>query len=159
MDPLSVELLFDEVSGPNPEVDALLARHHALMRSMSPEESCHVMTSDELQRGGARVVMGRLPSGEPVAIGAFMALGDGAAELKSMHCRDDLRGMGLGRALLSHLMATAKDAGMTSLWLETGSEPPFEPARGLYLNAGFEECPPFGSYKLDPLSVFMSRRL
>jgi putative acetyltransferase len=33
----------------------------------------------------------------------------------------------------------------------------FRPARRLYENAGFTECPPFEGYVEDPNSVFMTR--
>jgi putative acetyltransferase len=35
----------------------------------------------------------------------------------------------------------------------------FEPARGLYRKNGFRSCPPFGDYREDPNSVFMTREL
>jgi len=48
---------------------------------------------------------------------------------------------------------------MTQLSLETGSYDAFTPARSLYARFGFDECPPFGDYTLDPLSTFMTRVL
>jgi putative acetyltransferase len=129
------------------------------MQAQSPAESCHVMTAADLRAAGARVVAGRDASGEVVAIGAIKPLGDGMAELKSMHCAAALRGQGLGRALLRHLMAEARAAGLTSIWLETGSQAPFAAARALYQSEGFTDCGPFGDYRPDPLSVFMTRAL
>ena len=35
----------------------------------------------------------------------------------------------------------------------------FLPARRLYAKAGFRECGPFGDYRLDPNSVFMTLEL
>ncbi len=82
-------------------------------------------------------------------------MADGAAELKSMHCHDTLRGRGAGRALLAYLTAQAKQSGYQTLWLETGTADLFAPARALYKSVGFVECAPFGSYVADPLSTFM----
>nr|WP_299346363.1 molybdenum cofactor synthesis domain-containing protein [uncultured Maritalea sp.] len=48
---------------------------------------------------------------------------------------------------------------MRKVSLETGSDASFLAARNLYLSEGFAVCPPFGSYTLDPLSVFMTRTL
>jgi len=96
--------------------------------------------------------------GVAVAIGALRLNGD-AAELKSMHTRADLRGHGLGRTLLQGLMEEARALGVRRLELETGSGAEHEAARGLYASEGFSLCPPFGSYKEDPLSLFMSRSL
>lgn len=35
----------------------------------------------------------------------------------------------------------------------------FEPARRLYASFGFEFCAPFGGYKPDPNSLFMTKQL
>lgn len=154
--PRSTFLRFDEVVAPDAAVDALMAAHVALMQSQSPAESCHVMTADALRASGARVFAGRDRSGRVLAIGAFKPLADDAAELKSMHCAEALRGQGLGRALLSHLRVEARTSGFRTLWLETGSAPGFAAARALYRSEGFVDCPPFGDYAADPLSVFMT---
>ena len=49
--------------------------------------------------------------------------------------------------------------GLRSLWIETGSAPAFQPALRLYESAGFRRCGPFGDYREDPFSVFMTREL
>lgn len=150
---------FVELHGPDPQAEALLSAHFGLMRAQSPEESCHVMTADALRASGARVFVGHDDAGVAVAIGAVKPLGPADAELKSMHCLAARRGQGLGRALLAHLVAQARAAGITSLWLETGSGDAFRAARALYRSAGFTDCAPFGDYRPDPLSVFMMRPL
>ena len=63
------------------------------------------------------------------------------------------------RAILAALLQAALDQGMERVSLETGSAEVFAPARALYAAHGFEDCPPFGHYTLDPLSVFMTRTL
>ena len=73
-----------------------------------------------------------------------------------MHTAQFVRGRGVGRAMLRHIIATARGSGMARLSLETGSWDYFEPARALYRNHGFVECPLFGDYVRDPHSVFMS---
>jgi putative acetyltransferase len=45
---------------------------------------------------------------------------------------------------------------MSRLSLETGSWAYFAPARALYERHGFVECAPFGEYREDPNSVFMT---
>jgi putative acetyltransferase len=49
--------------------------------------------------------------------------------------------------------------GLSRLSLETGSWPYFDPARALYARFGFKPCEPFGDYRPDPNSVFLSIRL
>ena len=90
-------------------------------------------------------------------MGAFKRLSGDHAELKSMHVLSELRGRGLSRRMLDHLIAEARAAGITRLSLETGSQPGFAAARGLYTAAGFAECGPFEDYRPDPASVFLTR--
>lgn len=141
-----------------PGVADLLARHVSLMQAGSPPESCHVQTGDALVQDGAILVSVR-ENGAVLAIGALKRIGPAHGELKSMHTAREARGRGLGRAVLAALMAEARAQGLTRLSLETGSSQEFAPARALYAAEGFVECPAFGDYKPDPLSVFMSRTL
>jgi len=66
---------------------------------------------------------------------------------------------GVARLLLEHIKQTALDRGITTLLLETGTQPPFLPARNLYKQFGFVVCEPFAEYKPDPHSVFMRCKL
>lgn len=164
-------LTLEEVRSPDNAVEALLARHHADMRAQSPEESCHVMTSGALRASGARVFALRA-GGLLCAVGALKPLdraawpkdvdwpeGGTVMELKSMHVARERRGEGLGKVLLDGLTAQARTGGAVGLCLETGTQPEFAAARALYHGTGFTDCPPFGDYVSDPLSVFMLRRL
>jgi putative acetyltransferase len=66
-------------------------------------------------------------------------------------------GGGLGRRLLHALEDTARQKHIDRISLETGIRQP--EAIGLYRAAGYQDCPPFGSYNDDPLSLFMTKRL
>jgi putative acetyltransferase len=61
--------------------------------------------------------------------------------------------------MLAHIIDEAKRRGYARLSLETGSMDFFRPAQSLYEKFGFQYCPPFGDYVLDPNSVFMTREL
>jgi putative acetyltransferase len=76
-----------------------------------------------------------------------------------MHTAEAARGRGVGSALVRHIVAEARTQGMRRLSLETGSWPYFLPARALYARHGFVECGPFGDYREDPNSVFMTIEL
>ena len=97
--------------------------------------------------------------GRLVGTGALKHLDDGHAELKSMRTAASVRGQGVGRAVLEHILGQAVDLGYQRISLETGSQPFFEPAHQLYLRYGFADCAPFGSYGPDPHSRFMTREL
>ncbi|WP_299685932.1 GNAT family N-acetyltransferase [uncultured Tateyamaria sp.] len=141
-----------------PDVAALLTRHFDLMRSTSPEESCHVMAPDTLSDCGVTLFAAR--EGDKVlGVGALAVIGPDHGELKSMHTAAEARGKGVARAILAALFDAARAQGLTRLSLETGSAQAFAAARALYEAHGFQDCPPFGDYVLDPLSVFMTRRL
>jgi len=136
----------------------LIALHLAGMHETSPAESVHALDVDALTSPEV-TVWSAWRGAEIVGVGALKHLDGDRAELKSMRVDDRFRGTGAGRALLQHIMAEARARGIRSLWLETGSEESFAPARGLYASEGFVECGPFEDYGPDPLSTFMTRAL
>jgi len=139
-------------------VAALLAGHFAAMRSTGPEESCHVMPLDAMRE--ADLDFFAAWDGETLAgVGAVKRLGGGHGEIKSMHTAAAYRRRGVGQATLDHLVAHAVALGLTRLSLETGAGDFFVPARAMYARNGFSECEPFGDYRPDPNSVFMTRAL
>ena len=141
-----------------PDIANLIAAHFALMRAISPEESCHVMPADALAAGGAWMVAAE-QGGTVLGIGALQVIGPGHGEIKSMHTASAARGRGVARRIVRALMTEARNRDLTRLSLETGSADLFAPARALYASEGFTDCPPFGAYVEDPHSVFMTRTL
>ena len=69
------------------------------------------------------------------------------------------RRRGVGSTLLGHLIDAARCSGWTRLSLETGSWPYFAAAQALYRRHGFIDSPPFGDYRADPNSVFLTLAL
>ena len=55
-----------------------------------------------------------------------------------MRVADGFRGTGVGRALLRHIVAEARERGMTSLWLETGTTPDFAPGAAALRERGVQ---------------------
>ncbi|WP_144719942.1 GNAT family N-acetyltransferase [Agrococcus jejuensis] len=141
------------------DVVAFLDEHLADMRSVSPPESVHALDVAALRAPGIRLWVLRGDDGGVQGTVALAPLEPGHVELKSMRVSGARRGAGLGRLLLDHVLAEARASGATRVSLETGAEPYFAAARGLYARGGFAECAPFGSYVLDPSSVFMTRTL
>ncbi len=136
----------------------LMERHTADMHTDTPPESIHMLDAASLAAPGIDFFVMR-EGGRPVGMGALKRIDAGHAEIKSMHVLVELRGRGLARAMLDHLIAAAGAAGYVKLSLETGAQPGFAAARGLYARAGFADCPPFEGYGPDPNSVFMTRLL
>ena len=142
-----------------PALDLLFARHEAAMHEDTPPESIHMLPRAALKAEGTRFYALTLPDGTAVAMGALKPLGDGAGEIKSMHVLAEHRGAGLSRAVLAQLLEAAREAGMARVSLETGSQAGFAPARALYAAAGFVPCGPFGDYRDDPNSAYMTLAL
>ena len=77
-------------------------------------------------------------------------------EVKSMRTSAGARGRGVATRLLVHLLDEARRRGYERVSLEIGTQPFFEPARRLYRQHGFVECEPFGDYRLDEHSVYLT---
>ena len=137
------------------EVRQLLERHLAFADLHCPPEDIHALSVEGLADPAVTFFSFRL-GGEVVGVAGLKQLDERHAELKSMHTAEEARGRGIGRALLDHLIAAARDRGFQRVSLETGSMPAFAPARTLYASAGFEPCGPFGDYSPSPNSTFMT---
>lgn len=142
----------------SPEMDLIFARHHAAMHADTPPESIHMLPRTALCAPGITFFILR-ENGVAVGMAALKTLSPGHAEIKSMHVLHEARGKGLARALLVALVDSARAAGVLRLSLETGAQPSFAAARALYSAEGFAECPPFGEYRFDPNSTYMTRLL
>ncbi len=128
------------------------------MHDTSPPESVHALDLERLRHPSITFWSAWIDD-ELAGIGALKTLDAHRGELKSMRVDDRFRGTGVGRALLRHIVAAARERGMTSLWLETGTPEDFVPAQRLYASEGFVVCGPFEDYADDPFSVFMTRAL
>ncbi|WP_347310711.1 GNAT family N-acetyltransferase [Defluviimonas sp. SAOS-178_SWC] len=138
-----------------PDLALLHERHTADMHSETPPESIHMLPAGALAAPGIDFFVMR-DAGRPIGMGALKRIDAGHAEIKSMHILIEERGRGLARKMLDHLIAEGRAAGYTRISLETGVQPGFTAARGLYARAGFVECGPFEGYRPDPNSVFMT---
>ena len=141
-----------------PAVHALLQEHLANMYELSPPESVHALDLSKLR--APDITFWSVWDGATlVGCGALKQMSATEGEIKSMRTPKALRRRGAGRAVLEHIIAEAKRRGYRRLNLETGSQDGFVPARTLYESFGFTYCGPFGDYKPDPNSAFMTREL
>lgn len=153
---MHLDIRLDDLSGA--ATRELVTAHVTGMLANTPPESCHALDADSLAGKGA-LLWSAWVDGELAGIGALSPFGDDEGELKSMRVTESFLGKGIGRAILRHITDEARARGIRSLWLETGSGNDFAAARGLYASEGFVECPPFGEYRPDPLSTFMTREI
>jgi putative acetyltransferase len=139
-----------------PDVRGLLEEHLADMFATSPAESVHALDPSALSDPAITFWTARDGDGVLLGCGALRDRGERAGEIKSMRTTASARGRGVATALLDAIVDEAWSREFQTLWLETGAEDFFAPARRLYGRAGFVECGPFGSYGEDPNSVFMT---
>jgi putative acetyltransferase len=142
----------------DPRVVDLLHVHVTRARAETAPGSAHALDLSGLR--AAEVTFWSAWEGDTlVGVGALKQLSADHGEVKSMHTAEAARGRGVGSTMLRHIMAAARERRMSRLSLETGSWAYFAPARALYARYGFVECGPFGEYRADPNSVFMTRVL
>ena len=142
----------------SPEVAALLNEHLDDMALHSPPESIHALDLDALRQPNI-TFWTAWDGSELLGCGALQQLDEVHGEIKSMRtARAHLR-RGVGSAILAHIIDAARSRSFERLSLETGSGPAFEPAHLMYQKFGFEFCGPFGAYKPDPFSRFMTLQL
>jgi putative acetyltransferase len=146
----------DDLSGE--PTQALVKRHLEGMHANSPACSVHAFDLDRLRAPGVTFWSG-WAGGDVAVMGALKQLDESNGEIKSMRVDDAFLGKGAGRAMLEHIIAEAREMGLKTLWLETGSTEAFAPALKLYESAGFVVCGPFGDYTDDPFSRFMTKAL
>jgi putative acetyltransferase len=140
------------------DVRELLERHLAYANANSAPEDVHALDVDALLDPSVTFFSLRV-DGELLGVAALKRLDERHAEIKSMHTVEAARGRGIGRAMVDHLVAVARERGYRRLSLETGSGTAFAPARGLYASAGFTPCAPFAGYWASPASAYMTLSL
>jgi len=142
----------------SPDVRALLERHFEFNHRNSPPEDVHALDASELAADDVTFFTIR-EDDALLGMGALKQLDRTHAEVKSMHTTAAARGRGVARAMLLHLVETARARGCTRVSLETGNQDAFAPARALYASVGFEPCAAFNGYWDDSTSVFLTLEL
>lgn len=142
----------------HPEVLALLREHLDALAPTAPAESRHALNLDGLRRPD--VTFWCVWDGSVLAgFGALRQLDPRHGEIKSMRTAATHLRQGVAAQMLQHLIDEAATRGYGRLSLETGSMAYFEPAHRLYAAFGFVPCAPFGDYRPDPNSMFMTREV
>ena len=137
------------------DVRLLLEEHLQDMHAKSPRESVHALDVNRLKVPA--ITFWTVREGTTLlGCGALKELDPHHGEIKSMRTPATMRRRGAGRAVLHHMIGEARRRGYTRLSLETGASAAFAAAQSLYESFGFRPCGPFGDYRADPNSVFMT---
>jgi putative acetyltransferase len=137
------------------DVIALIDALDAYQKPLYPAESHHGIDIDALMQPGVLFAVARDDAGAAVGCGAIVLGAQRLGELKRMFVLPRMRGSGVGGRLLAFLEDEARRRGCTRFALETGIHQP--EALALYERAGYARGGPFGDYRPDPMSVFMTK--
>ena len=137
----------------NAEVNHLLTKHFIELRSVSPDDSCHVLDIKGLKDSSIKF-WSFWDNNQLIGCAALKFLEDEHGEFKSIRVEDNSRGKGFGKKIISHLIEVAKNEGIKKLSIETGAGDFFKSARKLFKKFGFKTCRPFADYKEDPNSCY-----
>jgi len=139
------------------EVLRLLRQSDEHAMSLYPPKSNHLVDVDALSMANVRFFVARW-NGQAIGCGAMVVnAADASAELKRLFVDPAARGRGAARMMLECIEGQAERLGVRLILLETGTSS--AEALSLYKRCGYRECGPFGSYRPDPLSVFMEKAL
>lgn len=151
-----MEIRVDDLTGP--EIAKLLQNHLQHLSSISPPESMHALNLDALRKPEI-TFWSVWDTNELLGCGALKELSAEHAEIKSMRTDSAHLRKGVASHLLQHIIHEAKKRKYSRLSLETGAGKIFEPAHRLYAKFDFKPCGPFGDYREDPNSLFLTREI
>jgi len=134
----------------------LIAELEAELIPLYPAQSRHGYSVSKLVRERVAFFVIR-QDGAPAGCGGVQLFGSDYGEVKRMYVRPAFRGFGLGKRIVEHLAAHAREQGVGRLRLETGIHQ--GEAIRLYERMGFERIAPFGTYREDPLSRFYEKQI
>lgn len=138
-----------------PECRMLIAEGHAAMlETYAPDQVIPLTPADLAARNVTFLLAERAdrPAGCVALIDAF-----DHGVVKRLHVRPEMRGNGVGGALMRAAEAQARDIGLPVIRLETGPE--LAAAVRLYRALGYAPCPAFGAYPDTPCNLFLEKRL
>ena len=134
----------------------MIAELDALLEPLYASESRHGFSVQKLIDDAVAFFVIR-EDATPAGCGGIKLFGSDYGEIKRMYVRPQFRGKGFGKLMLDHLVDYAGSHGVGIVRLETGVYQ--HAAIRLYEQEGFERIPPFGQYRLDPVSLFYEKRV
>src|SRR6185312_10785738 len=103
------------------DVRGLVERLNDHLLPLSPLEFQFKMTVEQMADSDTTLFVARDETGAAVGMGALKAHGSELGEVKRMFTVPEVRGQRVGRQLLERIVALARERGMGSVMLETGT--------------------------------------
>lgn len=141
-----------------PAAHHLIALSDEYMSALYPAESNHLESVSALKELNVYFIGGYVDK-ELVACGAVKLLDDDGVygEIKRVFVLDSHRGKSYSTLLMQRLEQHLREQKISVARLETGIRQP--EALQLYRKLGYAERAPYGTYELDPLSLFMEKAI
>jgi putative acetyltransferase len=137
------------------DIQDLLRTHLDFATGVTPPGLVFALDTDGLLDASVTFFSARR-GGDLVGIAALKEVDRRHGELKSMHTAAPVRGQGIGRAMVEHVLDVARVRGYERVSLETGAYDAFAAARAFYARLGIAECGAFGDYEDLPTSSLMT---
>ena len=141
------------------DVRGLVARLNDHLLPLSPLEFQFKMTVEQMAGSDTTLFVARDEDGNAVGMGALKVHSPELGEVKRMFTDPAVRGKRIGSALLEAIVALARDKGLVTLMLETGTGPGMAEAHRLYTRSGFVTRGPFLDYPDSEWSAFFELTL
>lgn len=141
------------------DVRRLVAALNDHLLPLSPLEFQFKMTVEQMAGADTTLFVARDEDGTAIGMGALKLHDQRLGEVKRMFTDPTVRGKRVGSALLDAIVALAREKGLVTLMLETGTGPGMAAAHRLYGNSGFTARGPFLDYPDSEWSAFFEMSL
>jgi putative acetyltransferase len=146
------------------EAQRLIVNLDRYQSALYPAESNHLDSLEELASANVVFVVAYQAAYQAfedreqgIGCGAVKIIDGTYGEIKRLYVSPLARGAGVAKAIIAYLEQEMLDHGIKITRLETGIYQ--TAAIELYKSLGYKQIGPFGTYKQDPLSVFMEKHL
>lgn len=139
-------------------VQALLEQSDQYLITLYPPESNHLEYAEDMAKENV-FFLGVFEDAELIGCGAVKIMEDDGhyGEVKRVFVIPEARGKGIASLIMQELEQHLATMQVPFVRLEVGPKQP--EAISLYKKLGYKDRGPFGSYRNDPLSIFMEKQI
>ena len=141
------------------DVRALVEQLNGHLLPLSPLEFQFKMSVEQMADPSTTLFVARDESGRAVGMGALKVHSPEIGEVKRMFTDPAIRGQRVGSSILQCIVNLAREKGLGTLMLETGTGEGMAEAHRLYSRSGFQPRGPFLDYPDSQWSAFFEMPL
>jgi len=145
-----------KISPKDKEAKKLIDELDDYLKCLYPAESNYLDSVEELSKDNVHFV-GAFENENIVGCGSVKIMDQDYGEIKRVYVPPKYRGKGISKIIMNSLENFLMNSHIKVVRLETGIHQ--KEAIGLYTKRGYKRTAPFGTYREDPLSIFMEKNL